>query len=214
MKRVSGLVTANLHELIDGCEDPETMLKHSVREMENALGRLMDGAARAIAHHKLLVRQLEEQKLAAERRLKRAQAAVPLGDDAAARRELKFRAEHQQLAASLSQQVESAEALGEKLRSQVTALRIRLNEARRRLIEVTTRSRAAQAQRKFVDYLPKDADAACSTFDVMCARVEQAEAETDALLELLGENEVSESLDREIEAELHALKETASHVAS
>ena len=85
IKRMSGLVSANLNDLIDQCEDPEKMLKQAVREMETALGQLMDGAARAIAHHKLLARQLTEQQDAVERRAKLAEAAVARGDDDTAR---------------------------------------------------------------------------------------------------------------------------------
>ena len=48
----------------------------------------------------------------------------------------------------------------------------------------------------------------------MCARVEQSEAETEALLEILGEPELTDPLDTEVEAELRALKEAASHAAT
>jgi hypothetical protein len=48
----------------------------------------------------------------------------------------------------------------------------------------------------------------------MCARVEQSEAETEALLELLGESDVSEPLDADVEAELRSLKEAAGHATS
>jgi phage shock protein A len=216
IKRMSGLVTANLNDLIDQCENPEKLLKQAVREMETALGQLMDGAARAIAHHKLLTRQLGEQQMAIERRMTRAEAAVARGDEVAARRELRHRAEHQRLAEGLARQVDTADVLGHRLRNQVTAMRIKLAEARRKLVDITARNRAAAAQRKFVDNLP---DEACngtvwSTFESMCARVEQSEAETDALLELLGEPEVCEPFDTEVEAELRALKEKASHVAT
>ena len=47
----------------------------------------------------------------------------------------------------------------------------------------------------------------------MCARVEQSEAETEALLELLGEPDASVPVDADVEAELRAMKEAASHVA-
>jgi len=80
LKRMSGLVTANLNDLIEHCEDPEKMLRQAVRDMETALGQLMDGAARAIAHHKLLSRQLSEQREGVERCTKRAKAAVARGD--------------------------------------------------------------------------------------------------------------------------------------
>lgn len=123
LKRMSGLVTANLNDLIDQCEDPEKMLKQAVRDMETALGQLMDGAARAIAHHKLLARQLDEQRDAAERCWNAAEAAVGRGDDDAARSELLRKAEHQRLADALEKQVATADALGQRLRRQVTAMR-------------------------------------------------------------------------------------------
>jgi phage shock protein A len=211
---MSSLVSANLNDLIDQCEDPEKMLRQAVRDMETALGQLMDGAARAIANHKLLSRQLSDQINAIARRTKLAEAAVARGDDNAARSELRQKANHQRLADALTQQVASADALGSRLRRQVTAMRIKLAEARRKLVDITARNRAAAAQRKFVAHFPHDAltGHASSNFDAICARVEQSEAETEALLELLGEPDSAASLDADVEVELSALKEAASHV--
>ena len=214
LKRMSGLVTANLNDLIDQCEDPEKMLRQAVRDMETALGQLMDGAARAIAHHKLLSRQLNEQQEAAVGCTKRAETAVASGNDDLARRELVRKAEHQRLGDALSRQIVTADALGQRLRRQVTAMRIKLAEARRKLADITARNRAVTAQRKFIEHLPDETctGKAWSSFERMCARVEQSEAETEALLELLGEPESVAPLDTEVEAELRALKEAASHV--
>jgi phage shock protein A len=214
LKRISGLVTANLNDLIDQCEDPEKMLRQAVRDMETALGQLMDGAARAIAHHKLLSRQLNEQRAAAVACTKRAETAVASGNDDLARSELVRKAEHQRLGDALSRQIVTAETLDQRLRHQVTAMRIKLAEARRKLVDITARNRAITAQRKFIEHLPDEActGKAWSSFERMCARVEQSEAETEALLELLGEPESTAPLDTEIEAELRELKEAASHV--
>lgn len=215
IKRMSALVTANLNDLVDQCENPEKMLKQAVRDMETALGRLMDGAARAIAHHKLLARQLSSQQDAVAKRLNLAEAAVARGNDEAARRELRHKAEHQRLAEALVRQVDSADALGQRLRNQVTAMRIKLAEARRKLVDISARSRAAAAQRKFIEHMPDEACAGIASvdFESTCARVEQSEAETEALLELIGEPDATQAFDTEIEAELRALKEAASHVA-
>ncbi len=214
IKRMSALVTANLNDLVDQCENPEKMLRQAERDMETALGRLMDGAARAIAHHRLLTRQLGAKHELVARRLKLAEAAVVRGDDEAARRELRHKLEHERMAEALTRQVETAAVLGQRLRNQVSAMRMKLAEARRKLVEISARSRAAAAQRKFVERMPEDK---CwntlSTFDSMCAHVEQSEAETEALLELLGEPEAVELLETDIEAELRALKEAASHAA-
>jgi phage shock protein A len=214
LKRMSGLVTANLNDLIDQCEDPEKMLRQAVRDMETALGQLMDGAARAIAHQKLLSRQLSEQREGVAGCVKRAEAAVARGDDKSARNELVRKGEHQRLADALSGQVATADALGQRLRRQVTAMRIKLDEARRKLVDITARNRAVAAQRKFIEHLPVEAchGQTWSNFERMRTRVEQSEAETEALLELLGEPESPALLDLEVEAELRALKEAASHV--
>jgi phage shock protein A len=93
-------------------------------------------------------------------------------------------------------------------------MRIKLAEARRKLVDITARNRAVTAQRKFIEHLPDETSTgrAWSSFERMCARVEQSEAETEALLELLGEPESSPPFDTEVEAELRALKEAASHV--
>src|SRR6476646_780110 len=115
LKRMSGLVTANLNDFINHWEDPETMLRQAVRDMETALGQLMDGAARAIAHHKLLARQLTEQRDGVERCTKRAEIAVARGDDESARSELLRKGEHRRLVDALSRQVTSADTLGQKL---------------------------------------------------------------------------------------------------
>jgi phage shock protein A len=214
LKRMSGLISANLNDLIEHCEDPEKMLRQAVRDMETALGQLMDGAARAIAHHKLLSRQLNEQREGALRCAKRAETAVARGDDESARNELLRKGEHQRLVDALSRQVVSADALGRRLRRRVTAMRIKLAEARRKLVDITARNRAVTAQRKFIEYLPDETGTgrASSNFERMCARVEQSEAETEALLELLGEPESLPPLDTEVEAELRALKEASGHV--
>jgi phage shock protein A len=215
LKRMSNLLSANLNDLIDQCEDPEKLLRQAVRDMETALGQLMDGAARAIAHQKLLARQLHEQQQSITQRVRTAELALARGDEAAARRELRRKIEHTQLADALAQQSTSAEELSERLRSQVAAMRLKLAEARRRLAEISVRNRAAIARRKFVAALPTEANGgdAINAFQRICAKVEQSEAETEALLELLGVGECEETFDIDVEAELRAMREAAGYVA-
>src|SRR5215471_7101536 len=108
LKRIRRLISANLNDLVDQCEDPEKMLRQTVRDMETALGQIMDAAARAIAHHKLLSCQSSDEREAIARCTKLAQVAVARGDDDAARKELARKAEHQRLADALTQQVTTA----------------------------------------------------------------------------------------------------------
>ncbi len=212
-KRVGDVISANLNDLVQQCENPEKMLRQAVREMEAALGRLMDGAARAIAHERLLARQIEYEHGRVGRHFQAADAAVRRGDDEAARRSLHHKLRHELLAESLGEQLASAAALGEKLRGQVAAMRLKLAETRRKLVDLTARSRAAEARRKFAATarVGQGCGAALSTFERISSSVEQTEAETDALFDLLGEADERDAPDDafedRVQVELAALKE-------
>jgi phage shock protein A len=210
--RVGYILSANLNDLVDRCENPEQMLRQAVRDMETSFTQLMEAAAQAIAHERTLTRQRNDQWALVERHLQAAGAAVARDDQVGARRELRHKTESQCLAERLTKQQESAAALGERLRQQVTALRVKLAEARQKLLEVTARTRAAAARRKFAQRHNGSAyfDASAN-FDRWCARVEMSEAETEALLELIGDVDEPPLIDADIEAELAALKEKANH---
>jgi phage shock protein A len=216
--RVRYILSANLNDLVDRCENPEQMLRQAVRDMETSFTQLLEAAAQAIAHERTLTRQRNDQWALVERHLQAAGAAVARGDHDAARRELRTKTDCERLAERLTQQQQTAASLSERLRRQVAALRVKLAEARQKLLEVTARARAAAARRKFVtrangvDYLDTTAN-----FDRWYARVDAAEAETDALLELLGEVDAPATdaqFDADIEAQLAALEENTNHVAT
>ena len=212
-KRVGDVLAANLNELVDKCENPERMLKQAVREMEAALGRAMDGAARAIAHERLLARQLADQRREVERFQQAAENAVRRNDDAAARQALRAKGEHERMAQVLSDQATSSSEVSLRLRNQVAAMHVKLAEARRKLVEITARNHVVEARRHFAGHLQSshgDGDIV-SKFDRIYARVGQAEAETDALLELIGDNLELETFELDIENELQALKEKTNH---
>ncbi|MEX2316341.1 MAG: PspA/IM30 family protein [Pirellulales bacterium] len=219
-QRVTCILSANLNDLVDRCENPEKMLRQAVREMEASFGQLMEAAAQAIAHERTITRQVKDQRAFVERHLQAAEAAVARGDDETARRELRHKSECEQLVERLAAQQQSAVALSDRLRRQVTAMRIKLAEARQKLLEVTAKGRAAAARRKFVDRASGAAyGTAVSNFDRLCAQIEHSEDETEALLELIGEADELPPFDADIEADLAALKgaalkEKANHVAT
>ncbi len=208
-KRVTDIFSANLNDLIDHCENPERMLRQAIREMETASGQAMDGAARAIAHERLLTRQLNEQNKCINQCLKSAESFVRKKDDSAARRQLQSKLEHEQLAESLTEQVKKATDLSNRLRNQVSAMRIKLNDAKQKMLDITARNRAAQAQLSFASSFESSINTAAigTNFDRIYARIEQDEAQTEALLELLAENEETIIPDDRITEELNALKE-------
>ena len=208
-KRITDIIAANLNDLIENCENPEKMLRQAIREMETASGQAMDSAARAIAHERLLIRQLNEAKKAISQCLKAAEASVRKKDDVSAKRQLQSKLEHEKFADSLSEQVQQAKEVSSRLRNQVSAMRLKLNDAKQKMVDITARNRAAKAQLSFTSSLNTSTSyySAGNHFDRIYTRIEQDEAETEALIELLETEESSSVLEEIINEELQALKE-------
>ncbi len=210
-RRVGDIISANLNEMVERFEDPEKMLKQAVLEMEAAVAGALDGAVKVIANERLLARQLDENLRQMERCRARAEDAVRRGDDDAARRALSRKTEHAKLAAALGDQHSAAEAASRKLRTQIDALRVRLSEARRQQATLIARKRAADARRSLardMNGITID-DFAFSKFDRVAMKVEESEAEADALLELTACCDPVDEIDpvrEDVETELAALK--------
>jgi phage shock protein A len=185
-RRVNDIISANLNDLIDKFEEPERMLKQAIREMEQSIDETTAAAAKAIASERLLNKELAAHRQQAAQWQQRAEHAVAARDDDLARQWLRRKHEHDKLIGALSEQVLAADQTGQSLRRQVEAMRAKHAEAKRKLATLAARSKAAHARKRLQTVgagfaLRSDA---FSRFDRLRERVEQAEAEADALGEL------------------------------
>jgi phage shock protein A len=146
-RRVSDIISANLNDLVDRFEEPETMLKQAIREMEATIADTTAATAKAIAGERLLAKELAEHEAQIDRWRTRAERLVREGDDALARRALVRLREHDTLARALRDQVANAREAGQSLRRQVEAMKAKHVEARRKLASLTARKTAADAYR-------------------------------------------------------------------
>jgi len=171
--------------------------------------------ARAIADEKRLEQQyLSEQQQAAEWGRK-AELAVGKGQDDLAREALRRQAEHERTGAEYQRQWTLQRDSAAQLRSALTALNAKIEEARRKRNLLVARQRRAEAQKRIHETMSGLNDtSAFDTFERMAGRVEQTEAEAAAAAELGGElsGETLEKKfaalehDRDIESRLTALK--------
>jgi phage shock protein A len=187
-RRIADMLSANVNDLIERIEDPESLLRQAVREMEAAVEQTMNAAARSIASERLLTRQIEDHRKQSTDLLNRAREAVARRDDPRARLLLSERRRRDELAAALDDQLTTARTQNARLRRQLDALRIRLSEARQTLHLHIARNRAARAQRQVAaDALHVNGSTdAVQRFDRLCARIDRTEAESQAYLELAG----------------------------
>jgi phage shock protein A len=217
-RKFGDILSANLNDLVERFEDPEKMLRQAIREMDEAVASALNSAAKVIANEKLLARQLADTQQQAGHWHDRARQAVQDGDDALARRALVRKAEHEQLLPALEDQQVTSQQTSRKLRRQIDGMRSKLAEAKRKLATLCARNRAVEARRKLLAIsTAASPEAAFSRFDNLCERVELAEAETDALVDLgvlQSEDETLEEVfDERIDLQLAELKREATNSA-
>ena len=213
-RRVRNIVSANCYELLERCENPLLLLDQAVRDMEQAVRTALAGAAKVVAHERILDRQRAAAEREARESRARAEAAVRGGDEAGARHALRRQYDCEQLAAELAEQCAQTAAASGKLRRQVENVRRRLQSARRQRDVLVARQRAAEARRQLLDVLgelPMELSG-FQEFNRLSAKVERNEAEADALRELTGESPADDRGEQDraaadwIEAELRVLK--------
>ena len=189
-KRISDIVSANLNELTEGFEEPERMLKQAVREMEESIADVIQQTAKAIANEKMLSRELERNRAQVQQWEGRAVKAVESEDDDLARKALARKNEHQKVVEALEDQLESAQEASGMLKRQLAGMKAKLAEAKRNLHTLSARKRAADFRKKMDSQAAGAStevdDNAFAKFDRLKSRVEQAEAEAEAMAELRG----------------------------
>ena len=208
LKRVNTVITAQLHEVVECFENPEHLLKQTIREMEQTLQKATESTARAIAGEKQLRRRVTESKAGADRYRARALELLKNGDEPGARIALTRRLELETGAAALEAQLADCEKSTARLRAQLDQLRNRLVAAKGQMGVLIARKRSADAHREVakahsmagVDLQP------FNYFDEMSLRVTEAEAEAEALSELCANAPPEVLRDQDIDRELQALK--------
>jgi phage shock protein A len=89
LDRISTVMKANINDLLDKAEDPEIMLDQYVRDLENAVAQAREELINAMADEKHLASKLDERKRQVSEWEQKAEQAVGMGKDEAARSALR-----------------------------------------------------------------------------------------------------------------------------
>lgn len=218
-QRISDIISANLNEMTDSFEDPEKMLRQVICEMEESIADATRETAKVVGNQKLLAKELANNQRQIQEWQRKAEVAVQSGDDELARKALARKKEHHKLVVALQDQLTSAEEASRTLKHQLDGMQAKLAEAKRSLATLSARKRAADFRKKMhstpgLTDASQDDGNAFAKFDRLRAKVEQAEAEADALAELRGGGTTSDAecsstestIDEDVDAELALLK--------
>jgi phage shock protein A len=186
-KRFRDLIRANINHMISRSENPEKLLNQMVLDMNEQLIESKKGVAGAIADEKRLERQIRENQARAEEWEQKAMLAVRAGKDDLAKEALLRKQEHEKYILELKPQWEAQKQSVEKLKESLRALQRKIEEAGRKKNILVARARRAEAQKQLQATMGNMGDnSAFEAFDRMAAKVDQLEAETEALAEIEG----------------------------
>jgi phage shock protein A len=185
LDRIRTVLKSNINALISKAEDPEKMLNQLVIDMNEQLLEAKKQVAMSIADEKKLERQMLENKSQAEDWEKKAMLAVKAGKDDLAKEALLRKQEYEGYAASFQKEFESQHASVEQLKDALRQLSSKIEEAGRKKNLLIARAKRAEAQKQIQQTMGSlSAGSSFDTFDRMATKVDQIEAEADAMKEL------------------------------
>ncbi len=183
--RFKRVVKSNLNEMISKAENPEKMLNQLIVDMNQQLIESKKSVASAIADEKKLERQVKENLAAGQEWERKAMLAVRAGKDDLAKEALVRKQEFDKTAAQYSEQWEAQHESVEKLKTALRGLQQKIEEAQRKKNLLIARSRRAEAQKRINETIGGMADtSAFEAFEQMSRRMDQLEAENEAMLEI------------------------------
>jgi phage shock protein A len=185
LERIRTVLKSNINALISKAEDPEKMLTQLVMDMNEQLIEAKKQVAMSIADEKKLERQLLENKGQAEEWERKAMLAVKAGKDDLAKEALVRKQESDGYAASFQKEWDNQHSAVEQLKDALRQLQSKIEEASRKKNLLVARAKRAEAQKQIQQTMGSlSATSSFDTFDRMAQKVDQIEAEADAMKEL------------------------------
>jgi len=185
LDRIRTVLKSNINALISKAEDPEKMLNQLLMDMNEQLLEAKKQVAMSIADEKKLERQALENKTQGDEWERKAMLAVKAGKDDLAKEALLRKQEYDGYAASFQKEFESQHASVEQLKDALRQLQAKIEEAGRKKNLLIARAKRAEAQKQIQQTMGSlSSNSSFDTFDRMTEKVDQVEAEAEAMKEL------------------------------
>jgi phage shock protein A len=206
--RFKRAVKSNINDMISRAENPEKMLNQLILEMNEQLIESKKTVAAAIADEKKLERQMAMNREQAGEWERKAVVAVKAGEDDMAKEALLRKQEYDNTAHQYHTQWQAQHESVEQLKGSLRQLQQKIEEAQRKKNLLIARAKRAEAQKRMQQTMSSMVDtSAFEVFDRMAEKVEQIEAEVDAMREIEASS-TGDSLERQFQA-LEASDSTA-----
>jgi phage shock protein A len=209
--RTRDIFAANVTEMLDRAEDPARMIRMIILEMEETLVEIRASAARLIADHKDLHRQLRRLDDLQARWTEKAELALSKDREDLAKAALIERQKAAEMADALRSEMAALTDTLKGYEADIAKLQGKLREARARQNSIANRFESAmtRARAREVMHGSRTEDA-FSRFEILERRADLAEGHADAL-GLTGPKSLEEEIaelkaSEKVNAELDAMK--------
>ena len=184
--RLKTLISSNVNDMISKAEKPEKMLNQLLLDMNEQLIESKKAVAMAIADEKKLEREAAKQLASSQEWERKAMLAVNSGKDDLAKEALLRKQEYDSAASEYHKQWQAQKASVDQLKESLRELQNKIEEAQRKKNLLIARAKRAEAQQKIQSTISSVSGnrSAFDAFDRMAAKVDQMEANADALREL------------------------------
>lgn len=185
-QRIKTLFSANLNSMLDKAEDPEKMLNQLILEMNEQLVEAKKAVASAIADQKRLEKACDSEKDSAKNWENKAVLALKAGDESLAKEALIRKQENDTAVQQYGKQLADQTVSVDKLKNSLKDLQDKISEAQRKKNLLIARAKRAEAQKKIQATISSVSNntSAFDAFDRMSQKVDQMEAQADAMQEV------------------------------
>ena len=212
-ERIADILKANINDMIDKAEDPEKMVKQLIIEMEEQVDEATRGLGQAMGSQKVAAKELSDAKAQAADWEDKAKLALKAGNEVLAKKALDAKVgidnQVKELEASYDQITEQVN----KMRDQVSTLKMKLDEARSRQNVLIARSKVADAmQTAAVTINTNSVDSAFAKLDALERKIAEKEGTAEAFVELgagdikIGDEFATLEHEAAVDSELERLK--------
>jgi phage shock protein A len=198
--RFKRAVKSNINDMISRAENPEKMLNQLIVEMNEQLIESKKTVAAAIADEKKLERHIAANREQAAEWERKAMLAVKAQEDNMAKEALLRKQEYDNTARQYQSQWQAQHESVEQLKGALRQLQQKIEEAQRKKNLLIARAKRAEAQKRMQQTMSSMVDtSAFEVFDRMSEKVEQIEAEVDAMREIEASG-TADSLEKQFQA--------------
>lgn len=144
LKRMKDIATADLHDTLDRMEDPISMLKHYLRELEAEMAKAQKGLAQQLYIEKKFEAMIESTIERVQRRSRQAELAVRYNEENIARIAIEDKLSQEAKLKTYQQQYDSIRSQTNLLYDQLDQLKAKYDELQDRKLMLISRLTVAQ----------------------------------------------------------------------